>query len=171
MRPEVPCQLAVVIFTFFHHFPIPDLSLAATHKLPYRLSGASISPSKSKKRKERTEGGDRGKVQSRAALVRPPHHKLPGPPLPRSKTQSHSKHSHSPWTSWGGKVTILPALVFRKNCRTAGVALSSRESSLTVGARTHRPSRRSSTTPPGPAFDKDVMPRLSLATTAPSTLV
>ena len=159
------------IHFFFTTFPSPTCHL----QQPYRLSGASLSPSKSKKRKERTEGGGRGKVRSGAALVRLPRHQLPGPPLPRSKTQSHSKHSHSPSTSWGGKVTILPALVSRKNYRTAGVVLSSWESSLTVGARTRRPSRRSPTAPlylglPGPAFDKD-MPRLSLATTAPPTLV
>ena len=32
-------------------------------------------------------------------------------------------------------MTILPAFVPRRNCKTADVALSSRKSSLTVGAR------------------------------------
>ena len=106
MRPEGPWQrrLGVIyMYTIFHPHPIPGRchlqQSIGYHTVLVGLPYSALYPSnRIGKRKSKTK--NTGTVQSRAALVRPPHYMLPGPP-PRAITQFHLPLATHPRPLWG----------------------------------------------------------------------
>ena len=150
------------------------MSPAATHKLPYRPPPCTAAEGrqggKKKQRKETKERYNLGWPWPTPIATGG----CPGPHPPWS-----SSLSHSPSSSRGGRVTVRPGFVSRRNCKTAGVA------SFVIEKQPD--GRRSRVFPlaglpdtflqlfdlglPSPALGEQVMSRLSLAAVAPPAFV
>ena len=91
-------------------------------------------PRSAKKNANKRKGETKEKLQSQGGPGSP---SSPSSSWPSSSCRStiSSSSSYSSSSMGGARATLIPALVSRRKARTSGIALSSRKSSLMVGAR------------------------------------